>query len=99
MFHVFRHGKSMQKAPPPKPTIPPMPMKPKTPPLIKTGVPAATEVAPSAKVLGDSAAKEKTLAPSTKGGTSSTQSAQSVNKTQSTGSTHNEQRLISDKKK
>ena len=99
MFHVFRHGKSMQKAPPPKPTIPPMPMKPKTPPLMKTGVPAATEVAPSAKVLGDSAAKEKTLAPSTKGSTSSTQSVQSANKTQSTGSTHNEERLISDEKK
>jgi ubiquinol-cytochrome c reductase cytochrome b subunit len=29
MFHLFRHGKSMEKAPPPKPTTPPTPLKSK----------------------------------------------------------------------
>jgi ubiquinol-cytochrome c reductase cytochrome b subunit len=88
----------MQKAPPPKPTIPPMTMKAKTPSLTKTGGPAATEVTASTKALGDSAAKEKTLAPSTKGSTSSPQSVQSVTKTESTGATHNEKQLVADDK-
>jgi ubiquinol-cytochrome c reductase cytochrome b subunit len=39
------------------------------------------------------------LAPSTKGSTSSSQSVQSVNKTESTGPTHSENKVVSDEKK
>jgi ubiquinol-cytochrome c reductase cytochrome b subunit len=98
MWHVYRHGKSMQKAPPPKPTVPPMPMKAKPPPLPKT-TPIAGEIAAGSKVLEDSITKEKALAPSTKGSTSSSQSVQSVNKTESTGPTHSENKVVSDEKK
>jgi hypothetical protein len=104
MFHVYRHGKSMQKAPPPKPTLPPMPMKAKPPSLPKTA-PTAGEVAAGSKVLEDSVTKEKAIAPSTKASTSSSssssssQSVQSVNKTESTGPTHSEHKVISDEKK
>src|SRR5881296_872572 len=98
MFHVYRHAKSMQKAPPPKPTLPPMPMKAKPPSLPKTG-PTAGELTAGSKVLEDSITKEKVLAPSTKGSTSSSQSVQSVNKTESTGPTHSENKVVSDDKK
>lgn len=98
MFHIFRHGKSMQKAPPPRPTIPPMPAKAKPPSLTQPAVPEAPQIAANTKVLGDSAAKEKTLAPSAKGSAPSSQSAQSVNKTES-ASAHSEQKLVTDEKK
>jgi ubiquinol-cytochrome c reductase cytochrome b subunit len=91
MFHLFRHGKSMQKAPPPRPTIPPMPAKAKPPSLTQPVGPEAPQIAANTKVLGDSAVKEKTLAPSAKGSAPSSQSAQSVNKTESP-STHGEQK-------
>jgi ubiquinol-cytochrome c reductase cytochrome b subunit len=84
MFHIFRHGKSMQKAPPPKPTLPPMPAKAKPASLTKTGQPETPPLTDSAKVLENSVAKEKTLAPSAKGGAPSSQSVQSTNKTEST---------------
>ncbi|HEX7180031.1 MAG TPA: hypothetical protein VF220_09930, partial [Nitrososphaeraceae archaeon] len=98
IFHVYRHAKSMQKAPPPKPTVPPMPMKAKPPSLPKTG-PTAGELTAGSKVLEDSVTKEKAIAPSTKGSTSSSQSVQSVNKTESTGKTHSEHKVVSDEKK
>ena len=98
MFHIFRHGKSMQKAPPPRPTIPPMPAKAKPPSLTQPVGPEAPQIAANTKVLGDSAAKEKTLTPSAKGSASSSQSVQSVNKTESPGA-HSEQKLVTDEKK
>jgi ubiquinol-cytochrome c reductase cytochrome b subunit len=98
MFHLFRHGKSMQKAPPPRPTIPPMPAKAKPPSLTQPVGPEAPQIAANTKVLGDSAVKEKTLAPSAKGSAPSSQSAQSVNKTESP-STHGEQKIVIDEKK
>ena len=67
MFHIFRHGKSMQKAPPPRPTIPPMPAKAKPPSLTQPGGPEAPQIAANTKVLGDSAAKEKNIGPLCKG--------------------------------
>jgi ubiquinol-cytochrome c reductase cytochrome b subunit len=97
MFHIYRHGKSMQKAPPPKPIVPPMPMKAKPPSLTKTG-PTAGQETTTSKVLEDSVAKEKTLAP-TKGSTTSSQTVQSVNKAESTGPKHSEHGLASDEKK
>ncbi|HKX21198.1 MAG TPA: cytochrome bc complex cytochrome b subunit, partial [Nitrososphaeraceae archaeon] len=97
MFHIYRHGKTMQKAPPPKPTVPPMPMKAKPPSLTKTGA-AAEQLAAGSKALEDSVPAEKKLAP-TQSGTSSSQSVKSVNKTESTGTVQGEQRLVSDEKK
>jgi len=98
MFHIYRHGKSMQKAPPPKPTVPPMPMKAKPPSLTKTG-PAAEQLTAGSKVLEDSVPAEKKLAPSAQSGTSSSQSVKSVKKTESTGLAQGEQRIVSDEKK
>ena len=98
MFHIFRHGKSMQKAPPPRPTIPPMPAKATPPSLTQSGGRAAPQIAASAKVPVDSATKEKTLATSAKGSAPSSQSIQSVNKTESTCA-HSEQKLVTDEKK
>jgi ubiquinol-cytochrome c reductase cytochrome b subunit len=98
MFHIFRHGKSVQKAPPPRPTIPPMPAKAKPPSLTQPGGQEAPQIAASTKVLGDSAAKEKSLAPSAKGSAPSSQSVQSVNKTES-ASAHSEQKSVTDEKK
>jgi ubiquinol-cytochrome c reductase cytochrome b subunit len=99
MFHIYRHGKTMQKAPPPKPTVPPMPMKAKPPSLTKTGAAAEQLAAGSgSKALEDSVPAEKKLAP-TQSGTSSSQSVKSVNKTESTGTVQGEQRLVSDEKK
>jgi ubiquinol-cytochrome c reductase cytochrome b subunit len=97
MFHIYRHGKSLQKAPPPRPTVPPMPIKAKPPSLPKTG-PAVEQVSAGSKVLEDSVSAEKKLAP-TQSGTSSPQSVKSVNKTESTGLAQGEQRLVSDEKK
>jgi ubiquinol-cytochrome c reductase cytochrome b subunit len=98
MFHIFRHGKSVQKAPPPRPTVPPMPAKAKPPSLTQPVSPETPQIAANTKVLGDSAAKEKTLAPSAKGSAPSSQSVESVNKTES-ASTHSEQKLVTDEKK
>ncbi|HEY7226575.1 MAG TPA: hypothetical protein VH481_00420, partial [Nitrososphaeraceae archaeon] len=97
MFHIYRHGKSMQKAPPPKPTVPPMPMKAKPPSLTKTG-PSAEQLTPGTKVLEGSVPAEKKLAP-TQSGTSSSQSIKTVSKTESTGIAQGEQRPVSDEKK
>jgi ubiquinol-cytochrome c reductase cytochrome b subunit len=98
MFHIFRHGKTMQKAPPPRPTIPPMPAKAKPPSLTQPGGQEAPQIAANTKVLEDSAGAEKTLAPSAKGSAPSSQSVQSVNKTES-ASAHSEQKLVTDEKK
>jgi ubiquinol-cytochrome c reductase cytochrome b subunit len=98
MFHIFRHGKSMQKAPPPRPTIPPMPAKAKPPSLTQPRGQEAPQIAANTKVLGESTAAEKALAPSAKGSAPSSQSVQSVNKTESV-SASSEQELVTDEKK
>jgi ubiquinol-cytochrome c reductase cytochrome b subunit len=112
MFHIFRHGKSMQKAPPPKPTLPPMPAKARPPSLMKTGTSEAPQIAAATKELGNSVAKENTVAPSAKASspsassgssasessTSALSSVQSTPKTESTG-TQSEQKIVTDKKK
>jgi len=99
MFHIFRHGKSMQKAPPPKPTVPPMPTKATPPSLTQTAGIIAAEIPSGSKALGDSGAAKTTLAPPTKSNTSSPQSVKSVNKTESTPGTNSERGLITDEKK
>jgi ubiquinol-cytochrome c reductase cytochrome b subunit len=99
MFHIFRHGKSMQKAPPPKPTVPPMPMKAKPPSLTQTAGTIAAEIPSGSKALGDSGAAKTTLVPPTKSNTSSPQSVKSANKTESTPGTNSERGLITDEKK
>jgi ubiquinol-cytochrome c reductase cytochrome b subunit len=96
MFHIYRHGKSMQKAPPPKPTVPPMPMKAKPPSLTKTGPTAGQDTA-TTKVLEEAIAKEKTLA--SKGSQTSSQTVQSVNKAESAGTKHSDHGSVSDEKK
>ena len=78
MFHIFRHGKSMQKAPPPKPTLPPMPAKAKPASLAKTGQPEAPQIAAGTKELENSIAKENTVAPSAKGSSTSASSGSSA---------------------
>ena len=98
MFHVFRHARSLQKAPPPKPTMPPMPMKATPPSLTKTGEARAGQISDGTKILEDAAAKQKTLA-STKSGSSPSQSGQSVNKADSATLDSGERKLISDEKK
>jgi ubiquinol-cytochrome c reductase cytochrome b subunit len=102
MFHIFRHGKSLQKAPPPKPTLPPMPAKAKPPSLTKTGPTEAPQIPATTKDLENSVAKEKAVAPTTKGGappsSPSSPSVQSSNKIVST-SEHGKQNLVADDKK
>ena len=88
----------MQKAPPPRPTIPPMPAKAKPPSLTQPGGQEAPQIVANTKVLGDSEAKEKTLAPPAKGSAPSSHPVQSVNKTESPGA-HSEQGLVTDEKK
>ena len=102
MFHIFRHGKSLQKAPPPKPTLPPMPAKAKPPSLTKTGQTEAPQIAATTKELENSAAKEKAVAPTTKGGATPSSSSstpspsvQSSSKIEST-SEHGKQNLVAD---
>jgi hypothetical protein len=75
-----------------------MPAKAKPPSLTQPVSPETPQIAANTKVLGDSAAKEKTLAPSAKGSAPSSQSVESVNKTES-ASTHSEQKLVTDEKK
>jgi ubiquinol-cytochrome c reductase cytochrome b subunit len=100
MFHIFRHGKSMQKAPPPKPTLPPMPAKAKPPSLTKTEASETPQIAAATKELESSVAKEKTVTPSARAGSSSSSSSsvQSTNKTESAG-THSDQKIVADEKK
>jgi len=100
MFHIFRHGKSMQKAPPPKSTLPPMPAKAKPPSLTKTEASETPQIATATKELESSVAKEKTVAPSARAGSPSSPSSsvQSTNKTESAG-THSDQKIAADEKK
>lgn len=109
MFHIFRHGKSMQKAPPPKPTLPPMPTKAKPPSLTKTGTPEAPQIAAGTKELENSVAKENTVAPSAKrsspsasasstsASSTSASTVQSAIKTESTG-TQSQQKIDAEEK-
>ena len=100
-----------KRHPPPKPTLPPMPAKAKSPSLTKTGTPETPQITAGTKELENSVAKENTVAPSAKGSTpsassgtsastastSASSSVQSTTKTESTG-TQSEQKIIADKK-
>ena len=99
MFHIFRHGKSMQKAPPPKPTLPPIPTKAKPPSLTKTGAPETPQITSNVKELEHSVAKEKTVATPAMSGssTSPSSSVQSKNISKSTGA-HSDQKIVADEK-
>jgi ubiquinol-cytochrome c reductase cytochrome b subunit len=115
MFHIFRHGKSMQKAPPPRPTLPPMPAKAKPPSLTKTETPEAPQITAGTKELENSVAKENIVAPSAKGSSpsassgssgssasaSSTSAPSSVQSTTKIESTgtQREQKIVADEKK
>ena len=72
MWHIFRHGRSMEKAPPPKPVIPPSPLKAKsTPPLPSPPKPPLVQSGETAKPTPTSSKKEErpiTAQPPSKGG-------------------------------
>jgi ubiquinol-cytochrome c reductase cytochrome b subunit len=82
MWHLFRHGRSMEKAPPPKPVIPPSPLKAKsTPPLTSTSKPPLVQSGESVKPTPSTSPKEEkpiTAQPAAKGGTVSSQSSSSA---------------------
>jgi len=98
MFHVFRHARSLQKAPPPKPTMPPMPMKATPPSLTKTGVSQSGQITDGTKILEDVAAKQKTLA-STKSESSVPQSGQTASNANTATSEGGANKSISEEKK
>lgn len=80
MFHIFRHGRSMEKAPPPKPAVPTSPLKSKPLPAVATipSKPALTPPGESSKSTpAISNQEDKPLAPQpvAKGGPSSSQSS------------------------
>jgi ubiquinol-cytochrome c reductase cytochrome b subunit len=82
MWHLFIHGRSMEKAPPPKPVIPPSPLKAKsTPPLTSTSKPPLVQSGESVKPTPSTSPKEEkpiTAQPAAKGGTVSSQSSSSA---------------------
>lgn len=82
MWHLFRHGRSMERAPPPKPVIPPSPLKAKsTPPLTSTSKPPLVQSGESIKPTPSTSPKEEkpiTAQPAAKGGTVSSQSSSSA---------------------
>jgi ubiquinol-cytochrome c reductase cytochrome b subunit len=82
MWHLFRHGRSMEKAPPPKPVIPPSPLKAKsTPPLTSTSKPPIAQSGEAVKPTPSTSQKKEkpiTAQPAAKGGTVSSQLSNSV---------------------
>jgi hypothetical protein len=75
-----------------------MPTKAKPPSLTKTEQSEAPQIPASTKDLENSAAKQETVAPTTKGGAPPSSSVQSSNKFESTSS-HGKQNLVADDKK
>jgi ubiquinol-cytochrome c reductase cytochrome b subunit len=60
MWHLFRHGRSMEKAPPPKPVVPPSPLKAKpTPAVTSPTPPLALESGGSVKPVALGSPKEE----------------------------------------
>lgn len=91
MFHIFRHGRSMEKAPPPKPAVPATPLKSKPSSAVAT-IPSKPALTPPGEVLKPTPAisnqGEKPVAPPpvAKGGPSSPQSSNSTQKSVDTKS-------------
>ena len=80
MFHIFRHGRSMEKAPPPKPAVPTSPLKSKPLPAVATipSKPALTPPGESSKstpAISNQGDKPLAPQPVAKGGPSSSQSS------------------------
>lgn len=77
MWHLFRHGRSMEKAPPPKPVIPPSPLKAKSTPPLTSSKPTLVQSGESIKPTPSTSQKEEkpiTAQSPTKGGTVTSQS-------------------------
>jgi ubiquinol-cytochrome c reductase cytochrome b subunit len=79
MWHIFRHGRSMEKAPPPKPVIPPSPLKSKSTPLLPSSPkPPLVQSGETGKSTPTTSQKEErplTAQPPIKGGVASSQSS------------------------
>lgn len=80
MFHIFRHGRSMEKAPPPKPAVPTTPLKSKPSSAVATSPskPALTppgELSKSTPAISSQDDKPLAPPPVAKGGSSSSQSS------------------------
>ena len=80
MFHIFRHGRSMEKAPPPKPIVPATPLKSKPSPAVATvpSKPALTppgELSKSTPAISNQGDIPVAPPPIAKGGPSSSQSS------------------------
>ena len=80
MFHIFRHGRSMEKAPPPKPAVSTSPLKSKPLPAVATipSKPALTPPGESSKstpAISNQGDKPLAPQPVAKGGPSSSQSS------------------------
>ena len=80
MFHIFRHGRSMEKAPPPKPIVPATPLKSKPSPAVATvpSKPALTppgELSKSTPAVSNQGDKPLAPPPVAKGSSSSSQSS------------------------
>lgn len=85
MFHIFRHGRSMEKAPPPKPTAPTTPLKSKPSPAVATvpSKPALTppgELSKSTPAVSNQGDKPLAPPPVAKGSSSSSQSSSATQK-------------------
>ena len=85
MFHIFRHGRSMEKAPPPKPAVPTTPLKSKPSAAVATipSKPALTppgELSKSTPAISNQGEKPLAPPPVAKGGPSSSQPSSTTEK-------------------
>ena len=84
MFHIFRHGRSMEKAPPPKPAVPTTPLKSKPSPAVATipSKPSLTtgELSKSTPAISNQGDKPLAPPPVAKGGPSPSQSSSTTQK-------------------
>ena len=85
MFHIFRHGRSMEKAPPPKPAVPTTPLKSRPSGAVAT-IPSKPALTPAGELSKSTPAisnqGEKPLAPPpvAKGGPGSSQPSSTTEK-------------------
>jgi ubiquinol-cytochrome c reductase cytochrome b subunit len=99
MFHIFRHGRTMEKAPPPKPTVPATPLKSKPSPAVATvpSKPALTppgELSKSTPAISNQGDKPLAPPPVAKGSSSSSSSSsQSSSTTQKSGDTKTDSKV------
>ena len=84
MFHIFRHGRSMEKAPPPKPAVPTTPLKSKPSSAVATSPskPSLTpgELSKSTPAISNQGDKPLAPPPVAKGGPSPSQSSSTTQK-------------------